>query len=323
MKKLWSWIFPKKDSGEKITFDIDRKNFSIGTVFLGIILGIFLLSQTESALFEVGDFFDRPNCPLNRCSELDVDNVYDRFYDNNQQNVYTKRYGRFDEISVFEQYPNLKISFEAAKKDFQPISQIREKIRNLENEKRDWERSNVNNRENYNSGLLEDIADTKNPIFRGDSIRQQIEDSQKELEVLKNRIAHQTRLEKDLFKVYKKSFEKLKIAHLAALDEYKVAKKIFDLKVFGIQFLLTFPLLILGNLWYRRSKEKNSKYAILPLVLMIVGAITFLQILLMYASSWVAFDFFARIFEWLADLPFGRIIVHYVFFFLGMGVVGA
>jgi len=323
MKKLWNWIFPKKESGEKITFDIDRKNFSIGTIFLGVILGIFLLSQTEQALFEVGDFFDKPNCPLNRCSELNIENIDKWFFQDQNQSVYTKRYGNFEEISIFEQYPNLKTVFEAAAEDFAPVAQIREKIQSLEREKKDLENMNTENRENYNSGLLEDIANSEKPIFQTEETRQQIADSKEELKVLNNRIAAQTRLEKDLFKIYEKTFANLKNAHANALKEYETLNRIFKLKVFGIQFLLTFPLLMLGNLWYRRSKEKNSKYAILPLLLMIVGGITFLQILMMYASSWIPFEFFGKLFKWIAELPFGRIIVHYVFVFLGIGVFGS
>jgi hypothetical protein len=42
----------------------------------------------------------------------------------------------------------------------------------------------------------------------------------------------------------------------------------------------------------------------------------------MYASRWIPFDFFERLFGWLMELAFGTVIVHYIIVFVGIFVVG-
>lgn len=321
-KKIKQLLFSKSTNIHKDSFDMDQRNYSFGTIFLGIILGGFLLWQTESSLWQVSSFLDKPNCPLS-CSSLLIDYTSEWFYEKDQQQIYSKRRGNVKKVSVFEEYPELKMPFDRAKKDFEPLNYVRENIQNLERQLRDLEKSNQNNREDYQVGLLENMADTDARIFNNDNTRNKIQNSKKEIEIMESKISAKKRNENDLFKVYQKTFNELKKVHENSLSKYNTQKRIFEIKLFLLQFLITFPLFFIGNLWYRKAKEKNSKYAILPLVLMVVGGITFLQILMVYGSSWIPFEFFGGFFKWLLKLPFGRLIIHYLFVFLGIAVFGA
>jgi hypothetical protein len=323
-KKVWQFILPQKEDTKKIQFDLDRKNISFGTIFMGIILGGFLLGQTESSLFEVHQFVDKPHCPLDRCSELQVDSSDRWFYQNQEGRTYQKFRGDVREVSTFDLYPGLEIPYEKAKQAYAPLAVVQGRIQNLEGQKQSLERVKNDHRSDYQTRILENISGRESGVFNnGTEVEQKIDQTFAQIQALENKIVGKKRNEQDLLKVYKKAFTPLQKAHMTALKKYQADKHIFDVKVFLLQFLITLPLFLIGHVWYRKSKAKNSKYSILPLILLIVGGITFLQVLMMYASSWIPFEFFGKLLEWLADLPFGRLLIHYLFVFLGIAVFGA
>jgi len=303
LKKIWNRFFARKKKSDKIQFDVDRQNIAWGSIFLGLILGVFLLVQTEKGIDDVSDFLDWPECPFHTCHSMSIDSVHDYFYD--QQNW-------------SEKHP----LFLAAKKDFLPLKKVRNDIRVLERQIDKSLNEQINLQEKYNTTLLEDIADHEDSVYGQEKVQNSLEANSQEIDKIQNKIDTKKRNEGDLLKKYKVPFSKMKSHHDDQLKIYQAQNRITEIKLFALQFLITFPLFMIGQIWYRRSKENNSKYSILPLIIMIVGAITFLHVLVMYTSNWIAFEFFENIFKWLSKVPFGKLIIHYLLIFLGIGVFG-
>lgn len=318
-KKIFRFFVPQKDSGEKIMFDADRKKFSIGSIILGIILTIFLFWKTQDGLYEVKSFFDRPECPVTCSTLVSADKVGDRFFYNVS---YYEENNKTPKV-LSNQYPELVGGFLEARKRWDAYYEQQAFIETLEDEKAREESSRNQNQTNYETGLLENISAEPSRVFDTSQQRAFLDGNQGRIDALTQEIAREITVKNDLFEGFKRAYDEFGKTHTIALKAYLVKKHIFDLKVLVAQILLTFPLLILGNVWYRKAEEKNSKYTILPLTLLIVGGITFLQVLMMYAYSWIPLSFFQEFFEWIAALPFGRVIIHYLFVFLGIGLFGA
>lgn len=289
-----------------------------------MVLGGFLLFQTESALFDVNKFLDETTCPI-VCGEISLENLEDRnfyFLENENPTQHIRYESEYQELSVFEIYPELRAIFAQTREAYLPIKNIRDDIRDLESQIRNLEYQNEREQKNYETGLLEDIANSDGQAFDSKIGRANINSARSKIDKLNSQISDQQRQEDVLEKKFGAILAPFKAAHDSALKKYRSARRAYGFKLMLIRLMLTIPLLLLGAWWYRRAQEKQSKYTILPLILMVVSSITFLQVIVMYASNWIPFTFFEKFFGWLMKLAFGGVIVHYIIVFIGVVVVG-
>ena len=322
IKKVWRFFFPPKIDPENVQFDIDRSKFSVGSILLGLVLAGFLLFQTESALFEVNEFLDEPICPI-ICREIDLNfGNFDYYFREANPTDWVRLESRYQEVAILDIYPELRSSYSEVRRNYLLLESREGELRDLKSELRNLENQNEEERQNYETGLLEDIANSGEQIFDSGIRRDSITSTRSQIENLNNRILQKQNEESATESNFKSALAEFKIVHDSALEKYRSAQRIYGLKLMLIRLLLTLPLLLIGAWWYRRAQLKQSKYTILPLILLVIGSITFLQVVVMYASNWIPLTFFKKFFGWLMELAFGEVIVHYIIVFVGVVVVG-
>jgi hypothetical protein len=179
-------------------------------------------------------------------------------------------------------------------------------LRPLYQKKSDLENRNRQVRSEYDTSLLEKIADENTRLY-GDQgvVREDFSNTQEQLHTVEEGIE---KAEDEL--------ERLQVlAHQAEAplrNEYRSRVRIRQLKVFLWEALFWIPFFFITLWWYSRTKRKDSRWEIISIAALIASSIISLQSFCVFLWSWIPRELLEKLWEILQTTLLTRIVGYYL-----------
>jgi hypothetical protein len=176
----------------------------------------------------------------------------------------------------------------------------------LYQKRNDLERRNRQVRSEYDTSLLEKIADENTRLYGNqDDVRGDFSDTQEMISTVEEGIE---RGEKEL--------ERLQVlAHQAEAplrNGYRSRVRVRQLKVFIWEALFWIPFFFITLWWYSRTKRKDSRWEIISISALIASSIISLQSFCVFLWSWIPRELLEKLWEILQATLLTRIVGYYL-----------
>jgi len=206
-------------------------------------------------------------------------------------------------------YPYAEIQALPEQKEFDNFQ--RNTLSKLQNRKRELESKIRVTRQEYDTSLLENIAQENKRLYGSeDLLRGEFAGSSEELVEVNTLLAAAEKKSKSLW-------EAVKEARKPIIEKHRWEVRIRQAKVFAWEALFWIPFLALSLLWHTRSKRKESKWEIVSLSSLVAASILGVQSFGIFLWSWIPRMFL----EWLWEILRATILTRVVGYYLIMALV--
>ncbi len=304
-------MLDKKNTNEIGFEERERKTPFLGYVLLvAMVIVVFLLGS--SALDDLKNIPKKPET-LSFCSSKYIEYGWEySFRDAYLNRDYYKTYfpqqsSKECNFSEIEKKYGIDKIFSETKSDRKEITEIKNSIYQKELELQKL-------KQNYELGLLEDIADAPK-VFKDKNISENIQNLESEIALLK---ASLSQLESNL----EPSEKLLKEKYALLQKEYKKSWKLYEFYVFLLQALFVFPLFFALLKFYFRLSAKNSPYLIIFTFLLIPASIFVVQIVFVYFWSLFLGSLLETLWSFIKDFQILKSLLSYLGMILSALIFG-
>jgi len=173
------------------------------------------------------------------------------------------------------------------------------------------------NRQDYDTSLLEEIAESDKPFYGGiDEVQTSITDVREELSKLEKEISVKEEMAERLEEKAEDAFEPMKL-------EYEKKMRIRQAKVFGLEALFWLPFFLVVLFWHVRTKKKNSSWEVVSIAALLAACAVSLHSVIVFIWSLVPKMFLEKLWEFLQVTVFTRVIGYYILILIPIVLFGA
>lgn len=279
-------------AGEELT---EKQTTKLGYFLLYCMFWAILMSA-QWTLSIIKDIPERPtsipNCIINLMNDFDDKNGY--YY--NDTYSYWKHYNECILISTNPKF-DFSEEYNALETPQREINNLKKNLQDLESQKYQTESKGKTSQENYNTSLLENIANENAPIYNENEIQWNIEDSRTQIEAIETQI-QATKNSIDTLRIrYNDIFNTLKREYKEAQDNYKTSYLIYRLYVALLSFLFAITVFVVLYKIYIKQKIKNSPHTIIFSVATFAYWLVLLQISSLFIWDIIPHKIFELIFK--------------------------